>query len=259
MTRSEVKRSRFIRSEPVDREPWVDLLSNEELKDLKNEDYVAINQQRRQVAKLEFFKTAYDFLHDSQIQGDYFEFGCHRARTFRMVLSCAQFYGYHKSKFFAFDSFDGLPDIGKDTIKQWTPNALTTSEEDFRRLLEEDGFDLQRVETIKGFYSSSLTPVLSERFQMEGVKANLINVDCDYYASAKDVFNFIEPFLAHGTVIYLDDVFAGFSKNADGGVMNAFNEFSKVSSFHFNRFLDIGWWGRSFVVSEANTEYENWT
>ena len=160
---------------------------------------------------------------------------------------------------FAFDSFDGLPDIGKDTIKQWTPNALTTSEEDFRRLLEEDGFDLQRVETIKGFYSSSLTPVLSERFQMEGVKANLINVDCDYYASAKDVFNFIEPFLAHGTVIYLDDVFAGFSKNADGGVMNAFNEFSKVSSFHFNRFLDIGWWGRSFVVSEANTEYENWT
>ena len=60
----------------------------------------------------------------------------------------------------------------------------------------------------------------------------MINVDCDYYESAVSVFNFIEPFIQHGTVIYLDDVFAGFTENSNGGVYKAFQEFKIKSNFN---------------------------
>jgi hypothetical protein len=104
------------------------------------------------------------------------------------------------------------------------------------------------VHTVKGFYDKSLTAELQKRFLENEAKAVLINVDCDLYESAVPVFNFIEPLLQDGTVIYMDDLFVGNKGNPGRGVARAFLEFQERSKFRFARHLDIGWWGRSYVA-----------
>jgi hypothetical protein len=95
--------------EPLDEEPWVKLANGQELADWEHADEVVYNQQNRQMEKYRFFVHAFDYLNDSQIIGGYHEFGCHRVRTFRMALTEARRHAMNHMTFFAYDSFEGLP------------------------------------------------------------------------------------------------------------------------------------------------------
>ena len=53
---------------------------------------------------------------------------------------------------------------------------------------------------------------------------------------AVSVFNFIQPFIQHGTVIYLDDIFSWFTENSNGGVYSAFQDFKRKSNFNYISF-----------------------
>lgn len=240
----------MVHPENIRREPYVNLPNGKIFKSHDKKQEVKINQQLRQKQKFEFFQNSFDFLNDSQIYGDYLEFGVHRARTFRMAMSAARFYNLDDISFHAFDSFEGLPDIGNKLIDQWKPNALTTSEDVFKSLIKSHGLYLNSYYCYKGFYEQSLNERLSAHLLNNFNKAMMITVDCDYYESAVSVFNFIEPFIQHGTIIYLDDVFAGFSKKSKGGVHEAFKTYAKKSKFKFLPHINIGWWGKSFIASQ---------
>lgn len=218
------------------------------LKDHSKKTEIQINQQRRQTQKFEFFLNCFDFLTDNEISGDYFEFGCHRARTFRMALSAARFYNLNSMKFHAFDSFEGLPDIGRVIINKWAAGELCTGEEEFNRIIETHGLFTDSIFLHKGFYSDLLTSDLQNALIKRSTKASFVNIDCDFYESAKDVFNFLEPFLSHGSIIYIDDYFGGFTKTSNGGVMQAFDEFMSTSDYHFIEHMTCGWWGKSFLT-----------
>ncbi len=243
----------FVHAQPLPCEPWVALPDHDAFKGFSKADEIALNQQRRQTLKFEFFKNTFDFLNDSEIRGDYFEFGTHRVRTFRMALSCARFYNLSGVSFHAFDSFEGLPDFGGALMDKWKAGALCTSRDEFVKTVESHGLYTDAVHTYKGFYDQTLTPTLAAELQARGTKAMMITVDCDYYQSAVSVFGFIEPFLQHGTVIYLDDVFAGFKSDSQGGVLRAFEEFAARSAYDFLPHLHVGWWGRSFIASARAT------
>ena len=62
------------------------------------------------------------------------------------------------------------------------------------------------------------------------------------------VFEFIEPLLQEGTILYVDDLFAGHKGNPHKGVARAFLEWQKRSRWKVARHLDVGWWGRSYFV-----------
>jgi len=68
------------------------------------------------------------------------------------------------------------------------------------------------------------------------------------YDSAVSAFNFIDNFLQKGTLLYLDDLFAGYNGNPYNSVGKAFLEYQKNSQWQFVKHLDIGWWGRSYIV-----------
>ena len=51
---------------------------------------VIFNQRNRHRQKYQFYVNVFDFLNESSIAGDYFEFGCHPVRTFRMALTEAR-------------------------------------------------------------------------------------------------------------------------------------------------------------------------
>ncbi len=230
-------------------EPWVNLATGQDLKDWTHADEVSYNQGNRQIEKHLFFVRCFDFIKDNRIVGDYHEFGCHRVRTFRMALTEARRHGMDDMKFFAFDSFEGLPEHSVDhNVEIWKRGALSTSVERFRELTNAHGIYTDRIETVKGFYSDSLTSTLQRKFLDEENKIALVNVDCDLYESAVPVFRFIEPLLQEGAVIYIDDLFAGYKGSPEKGVAKAFREFRARSRFRFQRHLDIGWWGRSYIA-----------
>lgn len=235
--------------EPIIGEPWVLLGTGASLAEWSREDEIAYNQTNRQTEKTLFFRRTFDFLTDNRVHGDYHEYGCHRCRTFRMALSEARRHNLQTMKFFAFDSFEGLPDPTSDTsVEIWKRGALTTSEEAFQGMVAEHGLYADRVTTVKGFYSESLTTEVRRRFMDAENKIALVNVDCDLYESAVPVFDFIDPLLQEGSVIYIDDLFAGYKGNPTKGVSRAFLEWQQRTRWRVVRHLDIGWWGRSYIV-----------
>jgi hypothetical protein len=233
----------------ISSEPYVKLPNDSHFTNHTKDSEVVINQQRRQKQKFEFYLNTFDFLNDSQIRGDYLEFGCHKGRTFRMALAAAAFYRIDAISFHAFDSFQGLPDYGSIIIEQWKPGMLYTSEEDFLNIVRSLNLYKDKITSHKGFYDELLTD--AKQAQMSHTRAAFICIDCDLYESAVSVFNFIDPFIQHGTVIYLDDVFAGFKQNSCGGVMEAFKQFAARSKFRYIEHLNVGWWGKSFIASSS--------
>lgn len=235
--------------EPKVGEPWVALADGDQLATWTSEDEIAYNQNNRQTEKALFFRRTFDFLTDNRVHGDYHEYGCHRCRTFRMALTEARRHDLSTMGFHAFDSFEGLPDPTSDTsVEIWKRGALTTSEEAFQSMVRDHGIYADNVRTIKGFYSDSLTPALQRTYLDSGRKISLVNIDCDLYESAIPVFKFIDPLLQEGTVIYIDDLFAGYKGSPKKGVAKAFLEWQASTRWKVVRHLDIGWWGRSYIV-----------
>lgn len=234
---------------PLDGEPWVKLANGKELAGWVKEDEIRYNQVIRQTGKYHFFRRIFDFLNENEIRGDYLEFGCHRCRTFRMALTEARRHDLKSMKFWAFDSFEGLPDPTTQTsVSKWMAGALTTSEDAFLGMVRAHGIYVDNVRTVKGFYSDSLTPALQQRLLDTPVKAALVTVDCDLYESAVPIFNFLDPFLQEGSVIYMDDLFVGNRGNPNLGVARAFLEYQARSRWHFLPHLEVGWWGRSYIA-----------
>jgi hypothetical protein len=230
-------------------EPWVRLADGAELAAWGHDDEVGYNQRNRQAEKYLFFRRVFDFLKENEIRGDYHEYGSHRCRTFRMTLTEARRHNLDEMRFWAFDSFEGLPDpVTETSVSKWTKGTLTTSESQFMAHVKAHGIYVDRVRTVKGFYGESLTRALQQRFIDDEARIALATVDCDLYESAVPVFDFIEPLLQDGTVIYMDDLFVGNKGNPSRGVARAFLEFQARSRFRFVRHLDIGWWGRSYIA-----------
>jgi hypothetical protein len=204
-----------------------------------------------------FFRRVFDFLSENEIRGDYHEYGCHRCRTFRMALTEARRHNLDQMKFWAFDSFEGLPTLTTETsVSKWTQGALTTSEGAFRDLVRQHGIYVDKVHTVKGYYSDSLTTDLRQRLLEQEQKIALVTVDCDLYESAVPVFSFIEPLLQDGSVIYMDDLFVGNKGNPNRGVARAFLEFQKRSKWRVRRHLDVSWWGRAYIVSSGASDID---
>ena len=246
----EDKKNLLFNINKTNNEPWTNTPNQEDLKDWSHNDRISYNQRNRQSAKNYFYQQVFDFLTDNRIEGDYFEFGCHRCRTFRMVLSEARKHNIDYMNFHAFDSFEGLPerDSNDDSIDMWQKGVLTTSEHDFMDMLNKHGLYIDRIKTIKGYYEDVLNENLKREYLEKNYLASLITIDCDWYKSAIPVFSFIEELIVEGTVIYLDDMFAGYKGQRNKGVAKAFYEFEETSAWKFEKYLDIGWFGRSFIA-----------
>jgi len=160
-------------------------------------------------------------IHNGPLDGYYMEFGCHKARTMRLAWDVC--HHEHNWTYVAFDSFEGLPEIQEiDKMPIWQKGSCTTSEEEFLQTALQHGIPRERLITIKGFYEQSLTTQLRDRLLPK--KAVVVYIDCDLYASAVPVLNFIKDFLQRGTIIVFDDWFCFFG-DPERGERRAFREF----------------------------------
>lgn len=168
------------------------------------------------------------------IKGHYFEFGCHSGQT--MKLAWDNFHHLFDWNLFAFDSFEGLPEIEEiDKQEIWKAGKLRTDEDDFKQMMLDHGIPEDRLKMVKGFYSDSLTEDLSAQILPD--KAAVVYIDCDLYASCRDILKWIPPFLQKGTIVVFDD-WNCFHGDPEKGERKAWAEFlAEHPTFHFEPFV----------------------
>jgi len=225
-------------------EPWVELKIGRPNK--KQE--IQYSQTFRQQEKLKFYQRAFDFLYTNKIVGDYFEFGCHTARTFRFGLK-ESIVRQMKMDFYAFDSFEGLPNH-KNNKKQnpWhVPGLLSTSEIQFKKLVSK--FSKHRkITTIKGFYENSLNNNLKKRLKLNKVKTSFINIDCDLEKSVSKSLDFALKFIVNGTILYIDDYYTTYKGDPRIGIPKIVKTLLNKNNIIYENWYQSSSCGRSFLL-----------
>lgn len=182
--------------------------------------------------------------------GDYLEFGVYEGRAFIEAYDAAKKMDFNDMRFFAFDSFEGLPAPTEDELKfdHFYEGDYKCSESNFLKNLNEHKVDLNRVVTVPGFFNKSLTPSLKTKYNIK--KASVVWVDCDLYESTVPVLNFITDIIDTGTLIVFDDWFS-FAGDLYSGEIRAVNEWlDKNSNIRLEHYKDFGTSGRIFLVQK---------
>lgn len=191
---------------------------------------------------------AFDFLYGNLLRGDYFEFGSHSARTFRLAwLASLRHPELADTRFHLFDSFAGLPEPeGVDVHPKWRGGGLAFTVGELVRSAELESIPPGRYDIVEGFYEQSLTAKLAA--SLAGVRAGVVYVDCDLYESTKTVLEWIVPFLQSGTIVCFDDWFT-FEGRPDRGEQLAAQEFlDGHPNIEFGDYAQFGWHGKSFIA-----------
>lgn len=164
-------------------------------------------------------RCAASFLAWNQVDGDYLEFGVYRggsfAEAYRAIWNARNNVRNHigsleierwyqsRPRFFAFDSFSGLPGGEAERHADYSEGAYSCTEDNFLKNIKNAGVDLDDVVTLPGFYDQSLTPEFKARLGL--TKASLVMIDCDLYESTAPVLDFITDLVMQGTIIIFDD------------------------------------------------------
>lgn len=163
--------------------------------------------------------------------GDYLEFGTYRGTSFVLAMHEARKHEQLADmRFFAFDSFQGLPH-DEGTVCKTGEHAC--SEQQFLRLCRQAGADLSKVHTIPGFYDVSLTHILKQQYKL---RPAIVHIDCDLYTSTKTVLDWLTDLVQPGTFLIFDDWMA-FERDerhpthAEYGEPRAFEEWPLRSCF----------------------------
>lgn len=190
-----------------------------------------------------------EFATHSRLQGDYLEFGVNRGGSFVSAYYFAKRSNLQAMKFYAFDSFEGLPEISgidADGFSHFSKGSFACDIEEFKGILGEKGVDLSRVQLIPGWYNESLNRQTKEQLPLK--TAAVIWVDCDLYESTVPVLDFITDYVQDGTVLIFDDWFC-FRGAPDRGERKAFSEWLErnpdLTATEFHKF---DWGGNSFIL-----------
>jgi predicted O-methyltransferase YrrM len=157
--------------------------------------------------------------------GDYLEFGVFKGYSFWFAQRTADRLGLSSTRFFGFDSFEGLPQIeGTDRTKhgEFYEGQYKCSQEQVIRNLNSKGVDWTRTFLVKGYFKDTLTPELKREHQIKRVRVALI--DCDLYASTVEVLNFLGDLLEEGSLLIFDD-WNCFQGDDNKGQRRALREF----------------------------------
>ena len=148
----------------------------------------------------------------SNLKGSYAEFGTWFGASFFNNMSV--FGQQLTGKFFAFDSFGGLPETNDaekayNIDNDWEEGRYFCNLASFLDNGRVCGVDIARINITPGFYSETIRGKDCRDFGMEHGSLSYAYIDCDLYESTKDVLDFIAPALEDGSVIYFDDWLLG--------------------------------------------------
>jgi O-methyltransferase len=207
-------------------------ISNSELLDLAAASWVAgalepltLVIKRNAFRSLAFENTriltlAFAYLRSEGVAGDYAEFGVSTGRTFVEAWRVAKAHGGSDRRFFAFDSFAGLPEVdGVDATGRFYAGEFTQDRGSLEARLRRARVPADRVHIVEGFFDETLTQ--PELIPLDQVA--LAWIDCDLYSSTVPVLDYLTPRLAQGAILLYDDWFC-FKGDPTRGEMKACSE-----------------------------------
>jgi len=182
----------------------------------------------------------------SKLTGDYFEFGVYEGNSMNAAFHISKQY-LPNLRFYAFDSFEGLPETKKNGgFQPFEKGMFRCSEENFIKNLAKKGVDLSRIHTIKGWYQNTLND--ATKASLPARSAAIVYIDCDLYESAALVLEFITSYLEHGSIILFDDWFT-YRGDPAKGEQRAFKEWlSRHPEFSATEYHKFAWSGNSFII-----------
>ncbi len=185
---------------------------------------------------------AFGYCANNKIKGDYAEFGVFKGHTTIEAWKASQRHGLGDTKFWLFDSFEGLPAIsGDDTDGPFETAEFSFSRKDFERKLKSNNVDFKRIRIMPGFFDNSLPEV------KDAGRFSVVWIDCDLYESTVPVLNWLTGKLVEGAVICFDDWFT-FSGRADKGEQKAVGEWLAANpATSLMPYRDFHWAGKSFL------------
>lgn len=199
----------------------------------------------------ETIKNSIDFIANCKIKGDYLEFGVWRGNHFTATYKFAEKWKLDDMRFFAFDSFEGLPEISgldMDAPKQFEKGEYSCDVDTFKEIIQKNGVALDRVSITEGWFDKTLNEKTKERLKIS--KAAIIWIDCDFYESTVPCLDFVTEYIQDGTVIIFDDWFC-FNGNPEFGQQRAFREWlERNSGITASDFYKYGWTGNSFILNK---------
>jgi len=217
------------------------------------------------------FYKAGSFISGDKIEGDYFEFGVYSGTTFASAYhSIMEAYRasftpsqwntdidcqdrsnlWKKMRFFAFDSFQGLPKpTGIDRhSSDFSEGKFSNSMENFKNYIHSERVPSERVEIVPGWFHETLNQETINKCGMK--KASIVHIDCDLYESTKLVLEFIGPLLVDGAIIIFDDWF-NFKGNPNLGEQKAFTEWLELNPvWTATQYHKEGTWRNSFIMNK---------
>lgn len=196
------------------------------------------------------FRYAFDFVDHHRIEGDYLEFGVWKGRSFARAYNVWKHLFQNKNKlegmrFFAFDSFQGLPETLESP--EFKKGHYSSTEKSFKENIAGQGVDLSRVVTVPGWFKETLNEATKDRLSLK--KAAVVFIDCDLYESAKTVLDFLADLVQDGTIFIFDDWFA-FKGRSDKGEQMAVKEWLKANpGIKLVEWQNVNWRGKAFIVN----------
>ena len=197
----------------------------------------------------EMLDCAMAFVDHGKVEGDYLEFGVWKGGSMSVAYHLST---RHKSlasmRFFGFDSFEGLPEIGENdaSTAEFGKGDYAASKESVEGALRKSGVDMSRVTLVPGWFDKSLTA--QERTKQKLTKAAIVYIDSDLYESAVPVLEFITPLVQDGTIVIFDDWFC-FHGRPDQGEQRAFAEWRAKHGIQAVPYRNFGWPGFSFIIN----------
>ncbi len=175
----------------------------------------------------------------------FLEFGCHSGRTFSSIINAAKYLNISNTEFFAFDSFEGLPETNKNEDGIFETGTFHTTKSNFKKIIKKKtGVKLDDKNIISGFYSNSLTIDLQKKMP----KIGMVHIDVDLYSSTIQVLDFIKPLIVKGTLLVFDDWYC-FPPNSGKGEPGAVQDFIKKNpGFRIEEWKSYSTYGKSFFV-----------
>jgi len=218
------------------------------------------------VLKEEFYPSpinlASTYIYFENVEGDYLEFGCYKGYSFinayKFIVNTPSIRSsfetknlkIYQRKFYAFDSFEGLPVI-ESTDKEhprFKQGEYSCSKEEFIENLKKEKIDLNDIRIIPGYYENTLNNELKKNKNLK--KAAIVMIDCDLYESTKDVLKFITNLVHNGTIIIFDDWFS-YKGDPNKGEQKACSEWlAKNKNIKLIPFSRYSYTQMSFIVNK---------
>jgi len=186
------------------------------------------------------------FVKMNDVIGDYLEFGVYGGEGFSLAFNLAKKKKQDTMRFFAFDSFEGLPKPEDKSMSKFSEGMYKCSLEQFKKNIERRNVDMDRVTITPGWFCDVLNDETKHKL---GIKtASIVMIDCDLYESTVDVLNFITNYLVDGTILIFDDWFC-YKGNPEKGEQKATKEWLEQNpEVKLIDYYNFGCHGKSFIV-----------